>query len=74
MSGPMRARAFNIVLKTRLSELDPLNRRLTTEKKAQVQVQVAVIAQSNLVKKKLFELGFDIQATDSWTAKSSYRT
>lgn len=74
ISGPMRAWAWNIFLKTRLSELDPLNRRLTTEKKAQVQVQVAVIAQSNLVKKKLFELGFDIQARDWWTAKSADRT
>lgn len=46
------------------SELDPLNRRLTTEKKAQVQVQVAVIAQSNLVKEKLSELGFDIQTEE----------
>ena len=70
----MRARACNIVLKTRLSELDPLNRRLTTEKKAQVQVQVAVIAQSTLVKKKLFELGFDIQDRDSRTTQSTNRT
>ena len=61
-------------MKTRPSELDPLNRRLTTEKKAQVQVQVAVIAQSNLVKKKLFELGFDIQVRDSWAAKSADRS
>ena len=42
-------------------EIDPLNRRLSTQKRPEVVVQVAVLAANDMVKEKLGKLGFSVQ-------------
>ena len=43
------------------SELDPLNRRLAMQRASQVQIQITVVAQNEMVKEKLKDIGFNIQ-------------
>ena len=48
-------------------EIDPLNRRLSTQKRPEVVVQVAVLATTDFVKEKLRKFGFTVQTPNELT-------